>query len=335
VSAVITCVAIFGGYLTDSLPTCILTPVDASFIGRYQNTGIATTLFPWLNHCWSTCKLLVLRIIAPTRHGSSAYILTREQRQEAIVRLVLALSDQQLVTGIAIMAAAIANRCEITLHELNIVENLAFFSATTHLATLPILREYMYVHPIVRNWRLIGIYVFLVLLGFVQAANVLSRAQNPGKILQCVLFDPPPQWVLIYAIIKLTIYITIFWKYTKSALQFYSQPSVENNHYSPRVAVNESSNGSNKALKKSRFDFVDQYTSSFSSQIGLIVFVLTYGISKTVGTVWMDGPKPTRQIERMGFGQVVAIALIGLPLLTAAEIYNGMLVSAISALTGC
>jgi hypothetical protein len=298
------------------LPLSALTDLDISAIARFQQSGLATAFFPWLGRCWAFFKSSVLKIFAPRRENSCAHTLSRERRQAAIVRLALAFSDQQLVTGLAIMVAALTNRCHLTLYELRIVECLAWFSATTHLATLPILCEYMLAHPIVRNWRVISASVFLFLLGFIQMVNAVASRFNHGTIVQCVFLEQLPHVNKGEIFMKVMVYLLLAWKYARIMLTFYVKFSVRNS-YRPAIW----SKSRPPKLKLYRWS---QYTPSFLSQIALIAFTIAHGISKTVTTIWIHSPKISGPIRRMGFGQVVAIALISLPLLTAAEIYNGM-----------
>jgi hypothetical protein len=85
---------------------------------------------------------------------------------ESLQRFILALSDQQLVTGVAILTAGILKSCTISWWEFQIVVSLAWFSSTTHLSTLVILWEYLQDYPAVRNWRVGGMLAMLVLLFF-------------------------------------------------------------------------------------------------------------------------------------------------------------------------
>lgn len=66
-----------------------------------------------------------------------------------------------------------------------------------------------------------------------------------------------------------------------------------------------------------------RYQYSFMSYLPTILFSMAYGISQTVAITWFDNPKTTDDARRMGFGQVVALALLAIPALTASEIYNG------------
>jgi len=75
---------------------------------------------------------------------------------------VLAQSDQQLVTGTAIIIAGFMKPCSTDMYHFQIVAALAWFSASTHLASLQLLKDYLIKHTIVRNLRVV--VMFLVLL---------------------------------------------------------------------------------------------------------------------------------------------------------------------------
>ncbi|KAF1995262.1 hypothetical protein P154DRAFT_393041, partial [Amniculicola lignicola CBS 123094] len=61
-------------------------------------------------------------------------------RQEALTRFILSLSDQQLVTGLGILVAAVSNQCTLSGAEFDIALSLAWFSATVHLVALDVLQ---------------------------------------------------------------------------------------------------------------------------------------------------------------------------------------------------
>ena len=88
----------------------------------------------------------------------------REKRGDALQRFLLTLSDQQLVTGIAVLIAGYSKICSMPIYHFNIVASLAWFSSATHLATLGVLRSYLVAHPVVRNWRVIAMVLLLILL---------------------------------------------------------------------------------------------------------------------------------------------------------------------------
>lgn len=77
--------------------------------------------------------------------------------------------------------------------ELQIVSCLAWFSATTHIAALRLLREYLYDHPVTRNLRVLPIGAFLVLILSVQMLLTLGRYSkfhgypNYALPIQCII----------------------------------------------------------------------------------------------------------------------------------------------------
>jgi cytochrome c oxidase subunit IV len=91
-------------------------------------------------------------------------------------KLVLAFSDTQLVTGIAILAGAFSQlRCGIQAYSWQIVVYLAWFSSCTHMSTLTVLRSYFREHRVLRISRLIGMLITVVML---IVALVPTASQN-------------------------------------------------------------------------------------------------------------------------------------------------------------
>ncbi|KAI5258893.1 hypothetical protein E4T42_00465 [Aureobasidium subglaciale] len=79
---------------------------------------------------------------------------------KALQQCVLLLSDQQIVTGIAVcIAGFIALRGHIS-----IVIMLAWMSSSVHLSALTMLGEYFHKRPGVLGWRIVGMLVLFVLL---------------------------------------------------------------------------------------------------------------------------------------------------------------------------
>jgi hypothetical protein len=65
-----------------------------------------------------------------------------KKRKEAVEEFIVTLSDQQLVTGLAILIAGFV-KCDISVYSFENVSAIAWFSCTTHLATLTILKRYI------------------------------------------------------------------------------------------------------------------------------------------------------------------------------------------------
>lgn len=78
---------------------------------------------------------------------------------------VLMFSDQQLVTGIALLISGYAQlRCGLSFYHWQMIVYLAWFSSLTHLTTLTILRQYFRDNPAPRLWRAILMLVMLTML---------------------------------------------------------------------------------------------------------------------------------------------------------------------------
>lgn len=93
-----------------------------------------------------------------------------------IVRRVLeqfisSLSDQQLVTGIAILSAGWIRHTQEKLYHCAMIMDLAWMSSNTHLLTLSVLHDFFKPHREIRYWRLTLMICNFVML-FV--ANVYS-----------------------------------------------------------------------------------------------------------------------------------------------------------------
>ena len=79
---------------------------------------------------------------------------------------VLMFSDQQLVTGIAILVSGYAQLpCGLSSYHWQMIVYLAWFSSLTHLTTLTVLRQYFRKNPAARLWRAVLMLLMVTLLG--------------------------------------------------------------------------------------------------------------------------------------------------------------------------
>ncbi|KAJ4007468.1 hypothetical protein NW766_010154, partial [Fusarium irregulare] len=63
---------------------------------------------------------------------------------------------------------------------------------------------------------------------------------------------------------------------------------------------------------------------SFLSSLTGIAYSFAYGISQVVFYRWLEAPSLDADTNYMGFGQIMAIFLLVLPFLAAAECYHGI-----------
>ena len=88
----------------------------------------------------------------------------RELWVPVIQKLVLSLSDQQLLTGFAVLIAGFWTHCSISVYHFALVSDLAWFSANVHLVTLSVLGTYLSQRPVVRNLRVVLMITLALLL---------------------------------------------------------------------------------------------------------------------------------------------------------------------------
>lgn len=81
-----------------------------------------------------------------------------------VERLVLSLSDQQLLTGLAVLIASFWTHCSISVYHFALVNDLAWFSASVHVTTLTVLRQYLHDNPLLRDWRVALMAILALLL---------------------------------------------------------------------------------------------------------------------------------------------------------------------------
>jgi hypothetical protein len=102
-----------------------------------------TILLAYIWVCLPNVKLNDVDRFILRRHRNEITIETPKikKMKEGVEAFILALSDQQLVTGLAILIAGFV-KCDISVYSFENVSAIGWFSATTHLATLTILRRY-------------------------------------------------------------------------------------------------------------------------------------------------------------------------------------------------
>ncbi|CAD0093192.1 unnamed protein product [Aureobasidium vineae] len=84
---------------------------------------------------------------------------------KALQQCVLLLSDQQIVTGIAIcIAGFIGLHGHISVYHFQTVISLAWMSSSVHLSALTMLGEYFRKRPGVLGWRIVGMLILFILL---------------------------------------------------------------------------------------------------------------------------------------------------------------------------
>jgi hypothetical protein len=101
--------------------------------------------------------------------------LSTEQQHEGwidnLIHIIMGLSDQQLVTGLAILVVGFSKHCSMSSTHFWVVFDLGWFSSVTHLASLPVLNYYLQDYP---RWRDVRVALMLSNFGFLVAAATLT-----------------------------------------------------------------------------------------------------------------------------------------------------------------
>ena len=94
------------------------------------------------------------------------YTTKRNNIHSAVRKAILALGDQQIVTGIAILGAGFQGlrTGSISIYHFQIVLYLAWMSSSVHLSALTLLGDFLNKHKGLMIWRLSGMLVLLVML---------------------------------------------------------------------------------------------------------------------------------------------------------------------------
>jgi hypothetical protein len=172
VSAHATFIVVVVGYLTDSFEDDCKTSADDRII---RSTG----------HCLRSILQLCRRPFASSRLEASKDDATLEKnsskaadaaarrfRIDAVRDFMLALSDQQLVTGVAMLVAAFGRWSSITTYSANVVAALAYFSSSVHMGTLDFLTTYLRRHDVVKGCRVVAMLLTVLMLVFFLALQL-------------------------------------------------------------------------------------------------------------------------------------------------------------------
>ena len=343
------------GYFTNSLPEEHLNSLDFAVIDWFGVSSlgkalayVGTHFVPFLHKC--------LFLKSPKYPKEP---LTKARREVAFEKFVLALSDQQLVTGIAILVAVFANQCRVSIYELNIAITLSWFSATTHLSTLDVLHRYFRENKVVRNWRMVGMVGVLLLLTPGLVIVEIYVFVSPVVPMQCAKYLPedddagigPLASVFVIAYLCVAYASRLYKTFTSDdgsmidpewlvwnfVLRIFSKLTKAERHAIVEKAINVCNTRRMVAIEQKLEELaakpkftkrlglcIGAYTRSFLHLIAALTFLLSYGMSGVAATRWLDYHIDLEEeSSTWGFGQIVPLILLILPMLAFAEIFYG------------
>lgn len=329
-TAIITIVAVMLAYLTGSLDDDLLGSLDRVVIDWVKRKGAA----------WSPRRINGETLTMPNASTSSALPASSRAWNQAVLQFILAMSDQQLVTGLAILVSGISNYKSLSTYEFSVMSSLAWFWSTTHLATLSVLKSHLKTHGIVRHIRVAGMLCVLGLLAFSQAVTIRSWQEEDKTVtVECLfhssgVYEPAEftaiSTTLALAVICLEYIVLITDLYVERDFSLSPDAGLSQIVMEARARSRVKYLGTLKKHLETRwhvlFPFLAGsylYWGSFLSSLTGIIFSFAYGISQVSLYRWNNAPPLALETEYMGFGQIMAVFLLVLPLISAAEPYYG------------
>lgn len=202
--------AITFGYLSDSMPENTLTELDDYLVTTPLRTKVLK-----LKHAMS--EIFGVKQKANRVIDNSA---ARMRRQDGLERFLLTLSDQQLVTGLAVLIAGYSKTCSMSIFYFNVVGSLAWFSSATHLATLGVLRKYLVAHSTVRDWRVFAMGLLLIMLLVAQLPEWTSQDNSVPVSCFFLNVEIEPDFSNVVTLLTTIGFLTVI--YTERIARLYS-----------------------------------------------------------------------------------------------------------------
>ncbi|MCJ1232344.1 hypothetical protein MMC14_000296 [Varicellaria rhodocarpa] len=282
----------------------------------------------------------------------------RNRRSETLEKFVLAQSDQQLITGIAILIAGYINPCSMDLYHFQI--------------------DYLILNPVLRACRIVG--MILTLVGLFVAQVITFGYEDSSLLAVCSLrhgIDAIKYsgrfFVLQYILGFISVILYLIISYGNKAVRLSSGHSDSdlinwitrkksdrekwknrtaashfNSTHRTRTSLAYEREARRKIRERNRdvtlgkrlsqgcsiknfftsMKFVSQELSdSFLIEILWLAFGNLYGLLGIIRSRVMNAPEIVGSENQMGFGQIVPLLLTVLPLLAAAEAYHEILPS--------
>lgn len=281
-----------------------------------------------------------------------------EVRNEAISRFILAVSDTQLVTGLAVLIAGTVGVCRGTIsgYELHVIISQAWLTSTTHLATLDALRNHLRSYGFVRDIRVVCMVMLLLLLtvnfGFLQAKKHTYGNGKVDKALEggdgFVAWDTRIEiignvaWVAVLLLIWSNYITRIQDLYVKQKHPMYMVSALagtfkrrDRTRLSHGQRFAELASGiqhrkiekikRSKGLTRTFHEAVYGYDGSFLSSMPGIFFCFAYGVVWNINIYAVIPGASHRCLSHgeIGFGQIVPLLLLLLPIFAVGATYYG------------
>ena len=184
-----------------------------SFVGASILTTVASMVAAWLDACLLDEETFFPKRLQTScnKHRDPSTMTTHKRWRNVLDRLILALADQQLLTGLAILVAGYIKESEnLAGAHFTLIVYMSFLSSSTHLASIITLRKYLQKHPITSNLRICLVLIFACALII---STVLASAFGPFlfAIGTVIRYLPGPDLLLSNNIFGYLPVIWLFW----------------------------------------------------------------------------------------------------------------------------
>lgn len=238
--------------------------------------------------------------------------------KRVLTQLILGLSDQQLLTGIAILIVGFTESCTISSFHFWVVFDLAWFSSVTHLVSLRTLQDYLSDHHRFRDLRvflMLANYAMLLVAAILTFRNYDQRTHNCP--VRCA-FDHirkrpnfPVSGTYLAQMILLTI--GLIW----ALVPLYLKKSTSK----MRKRLLEGPSGDVEAQPSTPKKIMLMIGAPPSFIVWTLLAIM-WGLG--VARLKKDRQWTRGEENRWGFGQVLPILLLVLPFFTVVEVLQGI-----------
>ncbi|KAK0704390.1 hypothetical protein B0H67DRAFT_591272 [Lasiosphaeris hirsuta] len=266
---------------------------------------------------------------------------------DAFEGFILSFSDQQLVTGLAILVTLYAKSCHVSVYSFQVATGLAFFSLVLHLSTLAVLRERIAQNVWVRGVRFAAMIIFGVMM---LASLVLSQSASftsPEQQIRCALADfrfvvsDKLAWIQ-YGNTTLLLWFVIssygtamgglfdksFYNFMGSwyfwlAFKVKNENSKQyvNNRIKKSEELSRHGVSSRPDLKTVAF-IVQEIARSFLWKMVWMLFYFNFALTNFF-MVWLQGDYLRQgNLSTWGFGQIMPMLLLVIPVFTFIDLIN-------------
>ena len=283
--------------------------------------------------------------------------LTVKQREfwiPVIEKIVLSLSDQQLLVGIAVLVAEFWTHCSISVYHFTIASDLAWFSATIHLITLNYLIKYLRWRPVHRDWRV----ALMICLAILLAASCVVQGHSDwwdswAYDAQCLFSDlggnvsgGPAHWMYANLYVISSSFLVAIIKLYETSSDFvdkwlFEKPRAFLEGKTQIMRTRKGQLSSYKTFKTeirkwwitvelgmiamthiTHLSLVALITSQITSLV-YNLFWFAYSLYNLVGDRYLPPSMLDGTANKMSFGQIVPILLLSSTIFVVREAYDG------------